>query len=55
MKKNEIINQWVARAKSNLLRAQHSYNTNEIFLEDLLFDCQQCGKSVKSYNLIFRC
>jgi HEPN domain-containing protein len=41
MKKNDIVKDWIKRAKSNLVRANQTNTSPEVLLEDLSFDCQQ--------------
>ena len=52
MKKNEIINNWMARAKSNLNLAKINPSTKNIFLEDLCFNAQQSvEKALKAFYI----
>lgn len=41
MSNDEIMNQWLARAKSNLAKARAGRVTDDILFEDLCFDIQQ--------------
>jgi HEPN domain-containing protein len=50
MKKNDIVIEWMNRAKSNLLRAKLSDINEDIYYEDLCFDAQQCVE--KSLNAL---
>ena len=54
MKKNELLKEWLRRAKSNLERAKIGKNKIEdILYEDLCFDCQQCVEKSLKALLIF--
>lgn len=49
MKNRELAIEWLKRAKSNLLRSRQTRDHDEILLEDLAYDCQQCvEKSLKA-------
>ncbi|HPR18184.1 MAG TPA: HEPN domain-containing protein [Candidatus Cloacimonadota bacterium] len=54
MKKNEIINEWLQRSRSNLARANQQNLPEEILYEDLCFDCQQAIEKALKGLLRFR-
>jgi len=41
MKKNDVVKEWLNRARSNLTRANQQNIQPEVLFEDLCFDCQQ--------------
>ena len=41
MKKNDVVKEWIQRARSNLMRANQKNIHPDILYEDLCFDCQQ--------------
>ena len=41
MKKNDVVKEWIQRARSNLTRANQKNIHPDILYEDLSFDCQQ--------------
>ena len=54
MKKSDDINEWVKRAKSNLLLSKIKKVSREIYYEDLCYDAQQCAeKSLKALCIFF--
>lgn len=54
MKKNELINEWLRRAKSNLERSRLGNNKIDYILyEDYCYDSQQCVKKSLKALLIF--
>jgi len=42
MKNEELVSDWIRRAKSNLDRAKAGKITEDVLYEDLCFDAQQC-------------
>ena len=54
MKKNELINEWLRRAKSNLERSRLGNNKiDDILYEDYCYDSQQCVEKSLKALLIF--
>lgn len=58
MKNEDIVYDWLKRAKSNLARVRAGKVSKEVIYEDLCFDAQQCvEKSLKallvSLNIVF--
>jgi HEPN domain-containing protein len=54
MKNRSLAEQWLGRAKSNLIRAKLGKVNPDIFYEDLCFDCQQAGEKALKALLILR-
>jgi len=53
MKNRPLAEQWLSRAKGNLIRARQGMTTSDFFYEDLCFDCQQAGeKSLKALMIL---
>ncbi len=40
MKKNDIVDEWLKRAKSNLTIAKPNRKKRDVLYEDLCFECQ---------------
>jgi HEPN domain-containing protein len=53
MKNRQLAEQWLGRARGNLSRAKLGKANNEIFYEDLCFDCQQAGEKSLKALMIF--
>ena len=53
MKKNEIIEEWLKRALSNLTIASKRKTSKDILYEDLCFECQQSVEKSLKALLVF--
>lgn len=52
MTNQQLVEQWLIRAKSNLERAKAGKVAEDVLLEDLCFDCQQAvEKSLKAWMI----
>ncbi|VUT25124.1 MAG: HEPN domain protein [Candidatus Methanolliviera sp. GoM_oil] len=54
MSNEEIVKEWLRRARSNLERARAGKTSEYVLYEDLCFDAQQCAeKSIKALLIFF--